>query len=63
MRKAQKAGFLAAIAVFILVGLVMLVAGFAAGNATLKIMGATWLPLGLLNLALFLVLAAREERR
>ncbi len=54
MQKIQKLGFLMCPASFILVGLICLIAGIVAHDRTLKIMGMTWLPIGLFSLLLVL---------
>ena len=61
MHKMQKVGFIVFPSVFILVGLICLIAGFMAENSILKIMGAVWLPLGVLNL-LFIIVALKKEK-
>jgi hypothetical protein len=61
MQKAQKTGFIISASTFVVIGIVFLIAGFAAGNITLKRMGAIWLPLGIINLLLVLW-ALRKEK-
>lgn len=61
MQKMQKAGFIISASTFVVIGLIFLIAGFAADNRSLKIMGATWLPLGIINLIFVLVVLKREK--
>ena len=61
MQKAQKTSFIISASIFAALGIIFLIAGFAAGNTTLKIMGAIWLPLGIINILLVLW-ALRKEK-
>jgi hypothetical protein len=61
MQKGQKAGFIISASTFVVIGIIFLIVGFAAGNITLKKMGAIWLPLGIINLLLVLW-ALRKEK-
>jgi hypothetical protein len=61
MHKTQKAGFIISASAFIVIGVIFLIAGLAANNLTLKIMGAVWLPMGIINL-LFIMHAIKREK-
>jgi Flp pilus assembly protein protease CpaA len=61
MKKIQKMGFIISNSIFILLGLVFLIVGIIAEDRTLKIMGACWLPLGILSLLLVLYLLNRKK--
>ncbi|MDD5613569.1 MAG: hypothetical protein PHQ54_00670 [Candidatus Omnitrophica bacterium] len=61
MKKIQKIGFIMLPSTFILVGLICLTAGLIAKDRTLKIMGATWLPMGTIVL-LFIIRALKKEK-
>ena len=61
MHKMQKAGFIISNSIFILLGLIFLIVGIVAEDRTLKIMGACWLPLGILSLLLVLHLLRKKK--
>jgi Flp pilus assembly protein protease CpaA len=61
MKKIQKMGFIISNSIFILLGLIFLIVGIIAEDRTLKIMGAFWLPLGILSLLLVLYLIRKEK--
>jgi hypothetical protein len=61
MKKIQKMGFIISNSIFILLGIIFLVIGIIAEDRTLKIMGACWLPLGILSLLLVLHLLKKEK--
>jgi hypothetical protein len=54
VKKIQKIGFISLPAIFILVGIICLIAGIVAEDNVLKIMGASWMPVGILGLVLVL---------
>jgi hypothetical protein len=60
MKKIQKIGFISLPSIFILVGIICLIAGIAAEDNTLKIMGASWIPLGILGLILVVSIFKKE---
>jgi len=61
MQKIQKAGFAISNSVFIALGLVFLIIGIIAKDRTLMIMGAVWLPVGIIGL-LFITHALKKEK-
>ena len=61
MHKMQKMGFIISNSIFIVTGLIFLIAGFIAQDRTLKIMGAFWVPMGILSL-LFVMHALKKEK-
>ncbi len=61
MQKMQKAGFIISASIFVAIGLIFLIAGIAADNATLKRMGAIWFPLGIINL-IFVLIALKKSK-
>lgn len=61
MQKMQKAGFIISASIFMVVGIILLIAGLATQNLTLRIMGMFWLPLGIVNLLVVLFMLKREE--
>jgi hypothetical protein len=61
MKKIQKIGFISLPSIFILVGIACLAAGIATEDSVLKIMGASWLPLGILNLVLAIHIIKKEK--
>ncbi|HNS31955.1 MAG TPA: hypothetical protein PKN36_03160 [bacterium] len=61
MQKMQKAGFLVFGLTFMVIGLLFLIVGYAAPSPTLKIMGAVWLPLGIIHF-LFVTYFIRKEK-
>lgn len=63
MQKMQKVGFISFPSIFILVGLICLVAGIIAQDTTLKILGAAWLPLGIFGLLFVIHLLKKENKR
>ena len=61
MKKMQKAGFIISASTFVAIGMIFLIAGMAADNRTLKMMGTIWLPLGIINF-LFVMVALKKEK-
>ncbi len=61
MQKMQKSSFIISASIFAAIGLIFLIAGFAAENKTLKTMGAIWLPLGIINI-IFVLVAIKKDK-
>jgi hypothetical protein len=61
MKKIQKVGFIISPSIFILLGIIFLIAGIATDDNTLKIMGASWVPLGMLSLILAIHIIKKEK--
>jgi hypothetical protein len=61
MQTIQKSGFVISNSIFIALELVFLIIGIIAKDRTLMIMGAVWLPVGIIGL-LFIIHAPKKEK-